>query len=368
MLSKIKTFVVSLAVAALCAIAIWVGFTMLAPGPSIAAEQDAATDDTAIPVRATPVAFLDEITIARAFPGQVEARQTSQIGFEFGGRVKEITADEGDIVQAGQILAALDTDILTAERNAMAARQQALAAQFDLAMTELERNERLNQNGNVANRVVQVAQAEVDRLTALTLEADAQMAQLDIQIEKSTLRAPFTGVVGARRADVGDTVAGGQALLNVFESGRAVFRVGLPPQLSPEMFRNVTVMIDEMPYPATLRAVRPDIDPATRSRTALFDIEGADAVTFGQQGTLEVEIAQDLNGIWVPQDAMRAGVGGIWTVLVADDADAVASVAIEVLHIGADRAFVQGAFREGDRLIIDGAHKVTPGQTVSVVD
>ena len=76
------------------------------------------------------------------------------------------------------------------------------------------------------------------------------------------------------------------------------------------------------------------------------------------------------DGAWVPVTALRDGVRGLWTVLVAVPSDAgsvVAEEAVEILYADETRALVRGTFADGARLIESGAHRVTPGQAVQII-
>ncbi|MEO0903652.1 MAG: efflux RND transporter periplasmic adaptor subunit, partial [Pseudomonadota bacterium] len=109
----------------------------------------------------------------------------------------------------------------------------------------------------------------------------------------------------------------------------------------------------------------PDIDPTTRTRTALFALDTDVPLTFGQTATLLIDVTVTAQGAWVTLDALQQGSGSIWTVLVVEDG-IVRTAAVEVLFQQSDRAFVQGSFSEGAQLIATGAHRVVPGQQVQI--
>ncbi|WP_259994310.1 hypothetical protein [Sulfitobacter sp. S190] len=119
-------------------------------------------------------------------------------------------------------------------------------------------------------------------------------------------------------------------------------------------------------HDVTLRRVRPDVDPVTRTRTALFEIDTLTAATFGQTATLILQTEVAARGTWVPVDALQQGSGSIWSVLVVEDG-IVRTADVEVLHAQTDRAYVRGTFAEGAALIRTGAHRVVPGQEVRML-
>lgn len=200
-------------------------------------------------------------TTAGAFivaPGKVEATSEDiDLGFEIPGRIEAVLVDEGDRVTEGQVLARLDDSVQQAarasavarlamaraeldrvlngarteeRREADAARAQAQVA-FDQARLEADRRRNLFTDGVIAReeferaeRDERLAKARLDEATerARTVQADArtderaraeaavalaqaQIAEVDAQLSKTTLRAPQDGVVVRRYRRTGET-------------------------------------------------------------------------------------------------------------------------------------------------------------------
>lgn len=320
-----------------------------------------------IPVAVDVMKVEESYTIPRRFIGQVEAGTEATLSFELGGRLAELTADEGDTVKKGQIIARLDTGLLQAERARLKASRAAITAQLAFAESRLERARELQGQGFSSQETLDQALATRDELTARIAEIDAGIASVDINISKSEIRAPFDGRVGAQSVDVTETLSAGQPVLSLIETTEPMVRIGLPLGLSPEALAKVTIDIEGVLYPAELRRIRPDIDPVTRTRTALFALDTDDAPTFGQTATLSIDMQVAARGTWVPVDALQEGSGSIWNVLVVEDGT-VRTAAAELLHAETDRAFVRGTFAEGATLIRSGAHRVVPGQQVTVLN
>ena len=111
-----------------------------------------------IPVQATPLAQQDGYSLKRQFAGQVEAAQTADLAFEFGGRVAEILVHEGDSVTAGTTIARLDTILLQTELTRLNASQDALQAQLDFAELTVECRAALNEYGFTSTEAFDQAQ------------------------------------------------------------------------------------------------------------------------------------------------------------------------------------------------------------------
>lgn len=331
--------------------------------------EDAPSPDAAslTSVAVSPVQFEDHYVTTRRFLGQVEAKTDAVLSFELGGRLAALAFDEGQHVAKGDVIARLDTALLEAERTRLLASRDATTAQFVFAETRLKRAEQLQGDGFSSQETLDQARATRDELAGRIAEIEAGLSTIEINVEKSVLRAPFDGRVGARDIEVSETVNPGQMLLKLIETGAPLVRVGIPLSVTEAALQQVTIEIVGQRYFAELQQLRPDIDPTTRTRTALLALQSDQALTFGQTATLMIETKVPARGAWVSLDALQQGSGSIWTVLVVEDG-IVRTAAVEVLFQQSDRAFVQGSFVEGAKLIHTGAHRVVPGQKVQVLE
>ena len=85
--------------------------------------------------------FVDSIEQTRRYTGIVRARRSSELAFELVGKIKEVLVDEGQTVQAGQVIATMDTATLQAQQAATLAQ----LAQTKFVMNELESGPRKEQ-------------------------------------------------------------------------------------------------------------------------------------------------------------------------------------------------------------------------------
>ena len=318
-------------------------------------------------IASSPISIEDSLTIARSFVGQIEAARRIDVAFETGGTVSDLLVAEGDTVTEGQVVARLDTRALEAERRASLAARDALAAQLELAMRTAERAAGLSASGFASDQRLDEAQLTVAELEARMAEIGAGIEAIDIALDKSILRAPFPGEVGARVADPGQTVAAGSPVLTLLESSAPELHVGLPPALAAgiEPSTRFEAVIDGQRVAAELHQLRPDLDPATRTQTAIFRLDtGGGALPFGQTARITLEQSIPERGAWVPLAALRAGLDGTWGVLTVRDGQ-IEAVAVELLHNEDQRVFVRGGFAEDARIVDSGAHRLVPGQVVA---
>ncbi|MCC6006542.1 MAG: efflux RND transporter periplasmic adaptor subunit [Rhodobacteraceae bacterium] len=332
-----------------------------APGPASFAPRTA--------VGVMQVVLNEGYTVTRRFTGQVEAAARTDLGFEFGGRVTEILVEEGDLVPAGAILARLDTSALIPERAALEAELAALAADAELARLTLARNDVLTARGVRSVAAQDDARLALARVEAGMAATRARIAGVDVRLDKSELVAPFAARIGARLADPGQTAAAGQTVLVLFDAAPARARVGLPPDLAATLSPGdaVAVEIGGTAYSATIRQIRPDLDPSTRSRSVVLALPAAAAPVLGDTVALIMEHSVATTGFWAPLSALREGVRGSWSVMALEataDGDRTLPAAVEVIHTEGARVFLRGHLPPGGRIVAAAPDRVAPGQLV----
>ncbi|TDV97772.1 RND family efflux transporter MFP subunit [Halomonas alkaliantarctica] len=304
--------------------------------------------------------------------GRVVAHQSVSLAFEPAGRVSAVSADRGDAVEQGDVLAMLDTRRLESRLAEVAARSEEARASLALAQRQEEREAQLNQN-NFASRTA-LDQARTDRLTlqarlaALAAERDSLTADLD----DSTLKAPFAGRVIERHISVGSLVSSGTTAFDLIDVEQLEAHLGLPAALAATFAPNeaVELMVNGEEVSGEIRARLPQVDSDSRTQTLVVSLEAPDQAVPGDLAELRYTITEPANGYWVPLDSLQAADRGLWNVLVAEplenDHYRVAQASVELLHSEGDQAFVRGTLAPGMRLITSGTHRVTPGQQVTL--
>ncbi|MFS8149145.1 efflux RND transporter periplasmic adaptor subunit [Vreelandella titanicae] len=304
--------------------------------------------------------------------GRVVARQSVSLAFEPAGRVSAVSADRGDAVAQGDVLATLDTRRLESRLAEVAARSEEARASLALAQRQEEREAQLNQN-NFASRTA-LDQARTDRLTlqarlaALAAERDS----LTVDLDDSTLKAPFGGRVIERHVSVGSLVSSGTTAFDLIDVEQLEAHLGLPAALAA-MFtpgEAVELMVNGKEVSGKVRARLPQVDSDSRTQTLVVSLETPDHAVPGDLAELRYKITEPANGYWVPLDSLQAADRGLWNVLVAEplenDHYRVAQASVELLHSEGDQAFVRGTLASGMRLITGGTHRITPGQQVTL--
>ena len=348
----------------------------------------------------------------RTFSGVIQAGRSSELSFLKSGRVQKVLVEEGEEIKAGQLLAILDTRSLQAQKQQLLARRQGataryhelkrgprieprqraqaevarLSSELSLARQKFERRQNLFQQGAIpqeqldeARSRVEVARQSLDsaRQNSLELsngtrpevieqaaadiaESDASLVALQVNLEDSELRAPFSGRIAKRLLDEGSVIAAGNPVLILDESGPKEALIDFPASETPPT--KTTVLIGDEALEATLLSRPSRIDRGSHTYTARYRVQGGIP---GQSLSLEYEELITEPGFWLPLEALTSAGNGLWKCYSVSESDSVEVHSLEVLHRESERVLVRGTLNATDQIIVEGVNSVVPGQQVA---
>ncbi|MEE4212694.1 MAG: efflux RND transporter periplasmic adaptor subunit [Parvularcula sp.] len=167
------------------------------------------------PAPPKPVAWIEigagsDTEIATAVPGRVQAASRTVLSFEVGGTIASMSADIGDRVGRGNVIASLDPASYRLEVAGAQANLAESRARLNQARLDEERQEYLYSEGAASQARLENARAQLGSLGAI---ADANEAQLGVAREAlsdTRLRAPYSGQIARRMVEPGTQVSPGQ--------------------------------------------------------------------------------------------------------------------------------------------------------------
>jgi membrane fusion protein, multidrug efflux system len=188
--------------------------------------------------------------------GTAAAVQGVTVSADLPGTVDKIHFESGKAVQVGDVLVELDT---RQERAQLAAAQ----ADWELAKINYERQAKL-----VAQGVV--ARTEYDNAMAQEKSTQAHVGEIKATIERKTIRAPFSGIMGIRQINLGQYLAAGQAIVSLQSVNPIYVNFGVPQQQSPQVRIGGTLRMtsDDVPglqFAGRVTALDSVVSEATRN-------------------------------------------------------------------------------------------------------
>lgn len=337
---------------------------------AMAATPPATTSPT--PVSVAPLHAEDRYSVLRRFSGRIEPNQTVDIAFDEPGKLAAVLADEGKSVVAGAALAMLDTELLETERLRLVRLLANAEEEKRILQNSLEREENLAKKNLVGVSVVDNLRISLAQVSGRTADLEGQIEMLETRIRRATLYSPFSGNVSQHFSDAGASLEAGQPILRLIESGPRSVRIGVDAKLCRELAigDEHDLLIGADLVSARISAILPDIDPATQTRTVLFELQEDPAVVAGSVATVQIMQEVIASGVKVPVSALRDGSRGLWEIIVAmpdGDAHRIAVEAVEILNVNNEVAFVRGTFDRDALLVTEGQHRFVPGQLVSPI-
>ena len=340
---------------------------------------------------ATPLSFA-ELTVSyvtvtpqaafstnRVYAGTSKAARRSELGFKRGGEVAAVTVDLGDTIAAGQLLAKLDTRAMTSdlrraksEEVLAAANRRSASAQTELAANTERRVRALRANGNVSQQAFDEAylQYQASRAQLAVAEASLGRAQatveaMEVALSEAEIRAPFGGVIQARHVDEGSQIGPGAPALSLVETSKREAHIGIPESAVTSLNIGDTYIISwqNVTANAQLRSLLPEVNPNTRTVTAVFTVTGQN-IPLGAVVELWLRQRVSSDGFWVPIEALTAMNRGLWGLFIIDAENTVRRRLVEIVHNEGDRAFVRGLLSTSDRVVATGTQRIVAGQRV----
>ncbi|MFT4614869.1 MAG: RND family efflux transporter MFP subunit [Bacteroidia bacterium] len=323
------------------------------------------------PVAAVTVERLAEFAVKRSFTGVARPAQSADLAFEFSGTVSEVMVNEGDRVEADELVARLDTSLLEIERRQLQAQQAEAQANQRLILANLDRQGSLETDGYASRQRRDELESGRDANRARIAHLQAALDGNLVRQEKYHLRAPFSGVVGERFLQRGSTASPGVPAIRVLETDRMEARIGVPRQLAATVSKGdvVTLSINGRTVLGDVLAVGAELKAKSHAVTVRIGLRDHTVMT----GSVIELILNDriaTSGFAVPEAALTASLRGLWRVYVLLPVESglyqIEPRDLQLRYLNEREAFVEGGLRDGERIVASGAHRVVPGQLVKL--
>lgn len=317
--------------------------------------KDEATE-TAVPVEVVKVSRR-AMSASYGATTSLEAAREAQVVSLTSGVLLTLLTEEGDTVQAGQVLARLDPD-----RKGLALAQA--QAQLKKLESEYSRSKEL-----YAKQLV-----SADAHEKIRSDLDVQRAAVDItklELSYTTITAPISGVVAQRMVKVGNLIQPNapmfkivdtsrlEAVLNVPEREMDTLRAGLP----------VAMQVDALPgrsFTGKVGRVSPVVDAGSGTFRVTAIFEGIGQLKPGMFGRVDIVFDSRANTLTIPRDALLEG-DGETSVFAVRDGKAV-RVPVQVGFVTGAFVEIRAGLSEGDGVVTVGKVTLRDGATVEVVN
>jgi RND family efflux transporter MFP subunit len=302
--------------------------------------------------------FVDRIRLTAS----VAANQDVQVSAEESGPIREILAEKGTSVSQGQPIAKIDDAILGAQ-------VEQARAQAELAGQTWERRKRLYEEDQVGSEIAYLEAKFGAEQTA------ANLRTLEVRLARTTIRAPFDGVLDRRLVEVGTMVSPGQVVGRVVDLDPVKIQAGVPERYAADVHKGAVadVSFDVLPgttHQARITYVGSTVDPQNRT----FPIE---LVMPNPNGVIKPEMVANVgvarrdleSALVVPQDALVRVEDGYVVFVIADRGKGTVAE-VRPVQLGPSQrneVVVESGVEVGEQLIVVGQKSVADGDRVNVV-
>jgi membrane fusion protein, multidrug efflux system len=297
--------------------------------------------------------------------GTMAAVRGVTVSADLPGIVEQILFESGDAVREGQTLAILDT------------RQE----QAQMAAAEAQRvRARLNFNRmqELLDQQV-ISKAEYESATAQSRETEARVGEIRAAIERKTIRAPFSGILGIRQVNKGQYLAGGDPLVTLQSLNPIYVNVGVPQQVIGQVrvgrsVRITTESLGSVTFEGRVTAIDSVVDETTRNIQVQATLANPDAkLRPGMFVQTEMVLGANQPVIALPASSISYAPYGDSVFVVSDMKDdkgrTYRGVRQQIVRLGparGDQIAVLSGIKAGDEIVTSGLFKLRNGAAVEV--
>lgn len=317
----------------------------------------------------------------RGVTGEIRSLRRGELAAQVSGLVIELDVQEGDLVEAGGVVARLDDEraralLARAESEVLSAQAEIEQREAELAEAErdLERQKQLEERGSLNPAEMDAAQTLVASRRALlaAARADASMARADVtlarrELEDMTIEAPFTGRVVVKHTELGSWVASGDPVVTVVSMTALEARIDVPEGMLWALEENDSSVELRLAgvrgaMTASVVAVVPEADGLSRLFPVRLRVDDPDGkLRPGMSLTALVPTGREEEHLTVHKDAILRNDAGEYVYYSSGGTAAVAPITRR-FAVG-DRVVVRSpVLREGSRVVVDGNERLFPGQ------
>lgn len=311
------------------------------------------------------------------YTGLIEAWNKINIMPEIGGKIDRIYVEEGDRVKKGQLIAELDTRAIRLQlEQAKAGLAVAEANQKD-AKRNLERMERLKSENAVSEQQYEQVRLAFEAAEAQLQQAKAAANLANHNLEVSIMRAPFSGVVASRNADVGDVInpmmggfspTSGVATLMDFLRVKIDIEVSSQDIARIEKGQTALLRVDTFPdriFSGRVSIVNLAADPSTKKFGVRIVMNNPGLElrpnTFGE---ISLEVSSHEDALVVPQKAVLENK---YVFIALDDNTAARKEVLLGLQ-NTDMVEVTSGINEGDLVVVEGNYGLEDGAKIEIIE
>ncbi len=290
--------------------------------------------------------------------GKIGAFNEVQIMPEVAGKLSAIYFKEGEHVSKGTLLAKIND----AELQAQLLKNR---TQLKLSEEKLDRSKKLLDIKGLSQEEYDMQAAEVN-----TLKADQQF--ISAQLAKTSLIAPFDGVIGLRNVSEGAFVNSSTVIASLVQLKPLYIEFSVPERYSSNLKKDMAVKFSyensgsAKEYEASVYAIEPKVDEMTKTIKSRALYKGSETLFPGSFVKVYVELSDISNAIMIPTQSIIPVLKG-QKVIVSKNGMAEERMVITGIRTDAQIQIIEG-LAEGDTILTSGLLAAKPGTKLKLIN
>ncbi len=349
--SRFFKLFVSLFVVSVAGVVVFLIARMPTPEKDLPPEEVVVADVEVMEVR--PVSEMSDLLV---LPGVVEPWQIVDVPVEQQGQIEEVLVEEGQAVTEGDLILKLDGTLLR--------------ALFDQAEAQADFDERMAERSSELLEKGVVRKSEVDELDARRIVSRANLRVAETNLDRTTVRAPVSGVVNELVKDRGEFVSSGDTVAQIVVVDRVKVEIQIPEKdirfIRPRM--TVRLEVDSLGgrnFAGKVTYISEIADPVTRTTPIELTLDNASGVLHAGMIVRSRISRRTLSDVvMIPLSAVIPLENGRVVYVVEEGKAQRREVTLGMIR-GTEVQVLQG-LNASDLLIVTGQRLVGPGQQVNI--
>lgn len=303
--------------------------------------------------------------------GTLGAEREARVRSELGGSVLQIYVEPGQAVREGQVLAQIEPQTAREQAAFSDALVRSLENNLRLEQRNLDRDKRLAEAGALSTRAVESDSLGVAQAQASLAEATARQVAAQRALDRSSVQAPFAGIVSDQQASVGDVVQNGTELFTIVDPSSLRLEAQVPAEALSQLRVGTAVQFTVSGFgdarlQGRVTRIYPSVDPTTRQVRILVTVPNPGqqlVVGLFAQGRV---VTSERRGVTVPKAAVD--LRGVRPAVsqVKDGRMVRTEVVLGLEDIVAELVEVTSGLAVGDTIVLGSSRGIAPGTPIRV--
>lgn len=333
------------------------------------AETNAADNASWVGKENVVVVNQQDLSVGPTVSGTLEAERKAVVRAEIGATIVAINAEPGQAVARGAVLARLDDASIRDAYESSKSMVTSAELNEQISGRELERAKALVDAGAVAERDVESARLAQTAASAQLADTRARLSSAQKQLERTVLRAPFSGVVSDRPVSLGDVVQSGSTMFTIIDPASLKFEGTVPAEALTNLKIGTPVSFTIAgvgDIKGKVTRINPSLDPATRQVRLTVGVPNEGGKLLAGLFAEGRVATSTRSGVVVPSGAVDRR--GIRPFVVRIKQGKVERVEVELglVDDAREEMEVKSGLASGDTLLVGGARGLTPGTVVRI--